>query len=124
MITDELKKKSYELLKQFIEAVNSRDQSILKERFNINNEIFCEIIENLEEYFGENFSIEPPPYEGAFEKNARNEPDISLFEMNEPGNFGIECAIWMNKKYQEPILHAEISKNTGDWEFIYKYIGS
>lgn len=124
VITDEVKKKSYSILTEFINSINNQDIETLKLKFSVNENIFKEIKENLQDYFGEQYSIEIAPFQVAFEKNKKNRPNIDIYEMNEPNVFGLECIIWLNKKPQEPVLHVEVFGGVQNLNLRYKYIGS
>ena len=123
MINEGFKKELYSLLVEFIKMINNRDSNNMRKKFFINEEVFEEIIENLSEYFGEDFAIDIAPYQKAFERY-KNRQNIDIYEMNESGVFGIECVIWRNEKPQEPILHAEVFGKSKDLKLRYKYIGS
>lgn len=119
-----LKNKIYDILNDFVKAINEKNTNELKEKFSVDQYIFDEIIKNLNEYFGEQLPIQISPLEKFSEINDGERPNIDIFEMNEPQTWGIECVIWRNGEPQEAILHVEVFGEIDDLEFRYKYIGS
>ena len=57
MITEILKKNVYNLLEKFVKAVNERNQEELRNNFFVDSEVFEKMLENLEGFFGEKFTI-------------------------------------------------------------------
>lgn len=124
MITEILKKNVYNLLEKFVKAVNERNQEELRNNFFVDSEVFEEMLENLEGFFGEKFTIGIAPFDVAFKSHKGGRSNIDIFEMNSPDSWGIECIIWENNSPKEPILHAEVSGEKNNLQLMYKYIGS
>ena len=124
MISEILKKHVYDLLVKYMIAVNERDQDELKKQFSVSSEVFGEMMDNLEEFFGSSFSIGIAPFDVALQPHKGGRSNIDIYEMDNPESWGIECVIWENKSPKEPILHAEVSGSENDLQLTYKYIGS
>ncbi|MGU3494870.1 hypothetical protein ACLBXM_12570 [Xanthobacteraceae bacterium A53D] len=90
-------------------AINRRDQRVLRDEFAIGPAVLEEIEEELARSFDPGVRIGIAPFDSAFaalpKRGGRS--SIDIFEMNEPGLWGIECVIWVDGVAQEPVLHAQ-----------------
>jgi hypothetical protein len=117
--------KIYEILKDFVRAVDKDDRQRLREEFDISANLAEEIHEMIAEYYpGDKFSLGISPFELAFSKEGVTRPGVELFEMNESDRWGVECVLWNKGVPSEPILHVEFLDAPSGLKLSYKYIGS
>ena len=115
---------AYNLLSEFMRAVNTMSKAVLLEKFGITETILEEIQEALEDYFDGKQNISMAPMDMAFSEKVYSRPYIAIHEMNSPRTWDVECIILANNKASEAILHVELFENNNSLKLRYKYIGS
>lgn len=120
-----LRTEMYELVGEFLDALNASDVERLTRKFDLSTHILEEIHEVM------NIGSRPPnpklglaPYERAFEQGSRSRPPIEFFAMNDAGSWGVECSLWMDGRESEFILHAVVREGAEGLALSYGYIGS
>ena len=120
-----LRTEIYELVGEFLDAINAGDVEHLIKKFSLSTQILDEIHEVI------NVIPRHPdpklglaPYERAFEQAGRSRPPIEFFRMNDASSWGVECSLWMDGRESEFILHAVVRESAGGLALGYGYIGS
>lgn len=115
----------YELVEEFLDAINAGDVEHLIRRFSLSSEILDEIHEAID------VGPRPPhpklalaPYERAFEQGGKSRPSIAFFAMNDADSWGVECSLWIDGRESEFILHAVVRGGAEGLSLNYGYIGS
>lgn len=98
MLDENLKEKSYLLVREFLESINSKSFDILAERFGVSLAIFEEIDEAIKDYLISETPLGLAPYEKIFSLGKNKRPFLDFYEMHEPNRLGIDCTLWSDGK--------------------------
>jgi hypothetical protein len=117
--------KIYELIGEFLDALNADDVEHLFEKFGLSSQILGEIHEVLDAGLRHpNPKLGLAPYEQAFTRGSGSRPSIELFGMNDAGSWGVECSLWIDGRESDFILHAVVREGAEGLALNYGYIGS
>jgi hypothetical protein len=129
---------AYQLVSEFLDAINRSDIGILESKFNTSKEVYKEIQECLIGYFDEecqeyitgyfnsdNLNLSPPPFDVVIESfNSRS----CIFKLSGDGDdncYGVDCRLWNNMEKSEPIAHFYLYKEReNNFRLQYCYTGS
>lgn len=125
-MSDSRRDKAYELVKEFLAAVNGHSRSELRDRFHLSEAVIEEMREMVGEFFdGDVPKLDVPPNEIAFSKKIDGRLPFDFYAMNEPGRWGCECSLWVAGKQRELIMHFEFSTDEMEGlDLHYQYVGS
>ncbi|AZL70621.1 hypothetical protein [Pseudomonas oryziphila] len=118
-----VEKLAFSKLERFVEGISNRDSSVLQREFSISPSVIDEIYESIGDYYdlGVKLSIASLADAGHLQLGGRSL--IDFYPVND-GGLGVECALLIDGKVGEAILHAEFSIDGDKCELKYKYIGS
>jgi len=119
-----LKEIAYQIIRDFLNALTHKDVQTLRTKFHITDALLLEINEEILIYFSECVVLSLAPKNLAFSKSNTGRVPFDLYEMNEANTWGVECVLWGDSEESEAVLHIELSGETDNLEFSYKYIGS
>ena len=103
-----LRQDIYNATSEFIDLLNAKDSRLLSDKFGISEPVSLELFEILGDYFDEGIpSLNAPPIDKAFADKIKGKIPFEIYEMNEPGTWGVDCSLWSNEIPVEPILHLQ-----------------
>lgn len=114
----------YDLISEFINAVDTNDIEKLKEKFGLISEVVDELNEELDCYYEARPKIGILPFDEAFAEIEGKNRGFEVFKFNDPECWGIDCNLFANGKIDEPIFHFRICENNKGYNLEYLYIGS
>lgn len=112
-----LNDKRYELLREFVQALSSRDSGTLQEDFDLTSVMILEIYELISVYFmdGSAISISPPEHHTAGDSI----PSMTTYDYGD-GDVAVECYLLEDGEPSEAILNVHFEKDN----LIYGFINS
>jgi hypothetical protein len=118
---------AYEMVCEFLNALNKSDFGLLNRKFGISDAVYKEIQEIVVQGyftdFGESLNLSPPPLDIAFIHKGSRVP-FKVYEMNQENAWGIECLLWNNGEKSEPTAHFDLFKEGENFRLGYRYTGS
>ncbi|MFW2151068.1 hypothetical protein [Acinetobacter gyllenbergii] len=110
----------YQLINQFLDYLNQKDQHQLEEKFELSSAMYEEIIEELERNFDNNsyvLSLIPFSEIESVKVKSPNRPIFEIEDTDEDGEFIVECNIYNKSKITDLILQGYLEYEGGIFKF-------
>ncbi|WP_290004332.1 hypothetical protein [Faucicola atlantae] len=114
----------YDLVANFLELLSKKNFNKLNTDFNLTYPIYEEIFEELENNSLENETLTLADKEMALNNLNENRAVFEVYSMNNKDEYGVECAIFANKKITDLTLEGNVFQREDKIEFRYKLIRS
>jgi len=121
---DDTRRKIYNILDNFITLAKQEEHKKLIENFQMSQGQLEELYEFLKNYYDNLELLCIPPYEVAFIDSDLSRIPIEIDGEEDEDIWSLECALWVDDKEGEAILHADLHIDEESINFDYRYIGS
>lgn len=105
-LNEALISQAYFLATDFLKSLNVKDSNYLKENFRISDDIYGEILDELERCFEDSYDLSLISCEEIVIND--NRPFFDIYQMNNGEEFGLECAIFNKKKLTDITLESRL----------------
>ncbi|MBF1277588.1 MAG: hypothetical protein HXM87_04005 [Neisseria sp.] len=123
MFTFQLKENFFDLIEEFLNLLNQRDFKQLEIKFQLNKNVYDEILEELDYENISDKKLSLAPKEIALTAQNDNRPIFEIYSMNNTEEIiGVESCLYADTEETDLTLEGSIHKKDDEYIFIYHSI--
>lgn len=120
MFTFQIKENFFDLIEEFLNLLNQRDFKQLEIKFQLNKNVYDEILEELDYENISDKKLSLAPKEIALTAQNDNRPIFEIYKMNNTEEIiGVESCLYVDTEETDLTLEGSIQKKDDEYIFIY-----